>query len=143
MDTPKLQELPSASISKNILIRGFSFITLAVVIMAAVWLYMINENQKQIEEVLEEQTESKAVFTMREAAYQRTIALSRMALMDDEFDRDEEYIKLKEQAGKFIKARELFIGHLDEKKFSKEYAIWQELAPYIQEGQRWQSISVH
>ena len=131
MNTHQTQSPSSKSISKGILIRGFSFITLAVVIMAAVWLYMINENQFQIEEILEEQTESKAVFTMREAAYQRTIALSRMALMEDEFDQDEEYIKIKEQAGEFIKAREVFIKHLDEEKFPKEFAIWKRLIPHI------------
>lgn len=143
MDSPELQNAPSTSISKGILIRGFSFITLAIVIMAVVWFYMINENQTQIEEILEEQTESKAVFTMREAAYQRTIALSRMALMDDEFDQDEEYIKLKEQAGEFIKAREIFIKHLDKKRFPKEFSIWEGLIPDIKEGQHWQSITIN
>jgi signal transduction histidine kinase/DNA-binding response OmpR family regulator len=142
----KTQQTPSPSsktISKGILIRGFSSIALAIVIMATVWFYMINQNQKQIEEILEEQTESKAVFTMREAAYQRVIALSRMALMEDEFDRDEEYLKIIEQADSFLKAREIFISHLDEKKFPKEYAIWKQSSPDIMEGQRLQNLVIN
>ncbi|MDX2440635.1 MAG: ATP-binding protein [Desulfobacterales bacterium] len=111
--------------------------------MAAVWFYMINENQKHIEEILEEQEETKAVFTMREAAYQRTLGLSRMALMEDEFDQDEEYIKIKEQAGKFIAAREKFTSLIDAKKFPKEFAIWNDLVPAIRDGQYWQGIALN
>ena len=142
MDNFEFQNSPNESISKGILIRGFSFITLAVVIMAVVWFQMISQSQQQIENILEEQSETKAVFTMREAAYQRTIALSRMALMEDEFDQDDEYIKLKEQAGKFIKAREIFIEHLDKNEFPKEFAIWNGLVPDIKEGQHWQSVTI-
>lgn len=143
MDTSDSQNThgtSNASISKGLLIRGFAFITLAIIIMAVVWFYMITENQTHIDEILEERAESKAVFTMREAAYLRVIALSRMALMEDEFDRDVEYLKIKEQAGKFIAARDIFLGFLDKVRFPTEYRIWQEISPVISEGEQWQNM---
>jgi len=83
------------------------------------------------------------VFTERETEYQRTPECSRKAHMEDEFDKDAEYIKLKEQARKFIAAREKFVKYLDKKKHPKEFAIWNDLVPAIKDGQYWQGITLN
>ena len=125
--------------TKSTLVKGFGFIILAIVIMAIVWFQMMTENQTKIEKILDEQNDSRAIFTMRDAAYQRALILHRMALLKDEFDRDEEYIQLKEKAGDFIKAREAFLKSMKAGSFPKELAIWEQALPHIRKGSRVQA----
>lgn len=120
--------------SKGILIQGFGFTILVIIIMAAVWFQMISEHQIKIDQILAEQNETRAVFTMRDAAYQRALILHRMALLEDEFDRDEEYLLFKEKAEDFIKAREMFLAAMAEGSFPNEMAIWEQALPDIRKG---------
>lgn len=129
----------STSNIKAILIRGFGMITLLIAAMTSMWFYMIMGNQSQIENILKEQTERLSIFTMRDAAYQRAIILHRMALLEDEFDRDDENLKLKQKAEEFIKAREAFLSSEKNHPNSKEIQIWENALPDIRKGSRIQA----
>ncbi|MEE8380130.1 MAG: ATP-binding protein [Gammaproteobacteria bacterium] len=126
--------------SRDILIKGFGFISLVIVVMAVVWFFMITSTQNQINEILKEQEQSRAIFKMRDAAYQRALILYRMTLLEDEFDRDEEYLKFKEKAQEFLVARESFLTHLSDDSFQKEVEIWQSAGPDINNGARLQNM---
>ncbi|MBL1278240.1 MAG: hypothetical protein COB30_019365 [Ectothiorhodospiraceae bacterium] len=114
--------------------KGFAFNALLIIAMVAAWFFIIMENQRQIEQILKEHTEARAIFTMRDAAYQRAIILHRMALLADVFDRDDEYMKLREQASIFIKARETFLVNGLSSLNPQEREIWQAVLPNIQKG---------
>ena len=129
--------------SRGVLIQGFGFISLVIVIMAAVWYSMISETQKQIDEIIKDQEEAAAVSTMRDSVYQRALILHRMALMKDEFDRDDEYIRFKEKAGDFIKARDFFLGRsqVNHDSHPEKLAIWEGIKSSITNGGNWQTAT--
>jgi signal transduction histidine kinase/CheY-like chemotaxis protein len=129
--------------SRGILIQGFGFISLVIVIMAVVWFFMITETQKQIDEIIKDQEEAAAVSTMRDSVYQRALILHRMALMEDEFDRDDEYIRFKEKAGDFIKARDFFLGRsqVNHDSHPEKLAIWEGIKSSITKGGNWQTAT--
>ena len=52
------------------------------------------------------QLETSLLTTMRDATHRRAISLARMNAMDDPFDRDEEFIKIREMGTMFLKARD-------------------------------------
>jgi len=68
---------------------------------------------------------------MRDAAHKRALALYRMAILEDPFDLDAEYIHFMEQAGKFIAARDqlLALGMTEEKS-----KTWELAQPLIRQG---------
>ena len=121
----------NTSKSKAILLKGFGFLTVLIILMAGAWFFMTFDNQGRIARILKEQSEMRAIFAMRDAALQRTIILHRMALLDDEFERDEEYMKLKEKAEAFIKARGQFLGFESDNKDSKALKIWGQVSTDI------------
>jgi signal transduction histidine kinase/FixJ family two-component response regulator len=128
--------------SKSILTKGFGFIILVIAIMAVIWFRLMSEHQVKIEKILEEQAESRAIFTLRDAAYQRALILHRMSLLDDEFERDEEYLQFKKKAEDFIKAREIFLDSMKGGEFQKELAIWEQALPFIRKGAQVQATAV-
>jgi len=95
--------------SRTLLTIGFGTILILLAIMTANWLNYIQETTERIEEILEEQKETALVFKMRDSAHMRTLILHRIALLDDSFDRDDEYMEFKEHASEFIKARDALV----------------------------------
>ena len=132
----------NSSYSKSTLIKGFGFIILLIITMAAIWFRIMSGHQDKIEKILDEQTESRAIFNMRDAAYQRALILHRMALLDDEFDRDEEYLQFKIKAEDFIKAREIFLQSIADGASPNKLAIWEKALPYIRKGSQVQAEAV-
>ena len=118
--------------SRLILIFGFSFMILIIVALTAIWAINVNENIKNIQGIFGEQKQTRLVVQMLDAARQRAIILHRMALMTDPFDVDEEYMKFKEMAGRFIKARDELLSM--QKEAQVEIAIWKQAVPKINLG---------
>ena len=117
--------------SKTVLSIGFGTILILLLILTINWLTYIQTNTERIQEVLEEQKETELVFKMRDSAHRRSLILHRIALLEDSFDRDDEYMIFKEMASNFIKARdELVSMGMNE----KEEKIWVEAKTHILKG---------
>lgn len=99
-----------------------------ILLMAAAWFYMTFDTQSRIEHIVEAQTKIRAIFAMRDAALKRTIALNYMTLLEDEFDRDDEHMKLKELAGDFMQARDIFLDAESHKPHSQVMQLWKKVA---------------
>jgi signal transduction histidine kinase/ActR/RegA family two-component response regulator len=125
--------------SKRVIAAGFGTILSILIFMTAVWVSHIIENTQRLQEIVLEHEESEYVFQMRDAAYNRAIALHRMALMDDPFERDDEFMEFKSSAETFIKARDKLLNHnLSE----EERLIWQRTKPLVMQGSQVQSEAV-
>ena len=125
--------------SKTVLSIGFGTILVLLVIMTANWLSYIQETTEHIEEILEEQKETALVFKMRDAAHMRALILHRIALLDDSFDRDDEYMQFKQLASDFIQARDALVAigmNPEEEK------IWKNAKELIFKGGQTQQNSI-
>ena len=118
---------------------GFGTMLSILIFMTAVWVSHIVENTKRLQEIVLEHEESEYVFQMRDAAYDRAIALHRMALMDDPFERDDEYMEFKSAAESFIKSRDYLLNH---NLTAEEKSIWERAKPLVMQGSRVQSEAV-
>jgi signal transduction histidine kinase len=117
--------------TKPVIIFGFSIILLILAALSAIWLFHIQSNTHRLTSLVTEQQVSELIFIMRDAAHKRALALYRMAILEDPFDRDEEYVHFMEQAGKFIAARDqlLALGMSEE-----ESNAWEAAQPLIRQG---------
>jgi len=102
-------------------------------VLTFTWVIHVSESKHNIRSIFVEQKQSRLLMTMRDAARQRTIYLHRMAMMEDEFDRDEEYMRFKQAAADFIKARDELLSL--EKDATEEILIWNRASPNIRKGQ--------
>lgn len=109
-----------------------------MIVVAASWFFMINENEKQVSEIISEREESKPVLEMRNAVHEQHSTLSLLVTAIDKTSQEDERLYLEEQIRIFEKARNQFVAHLDEKKFPKEFAIWREINTAISQVQHWQ-----
>ncbi|MCG6971190.1 MAG: response regulator, partial [Gammaproteobacteria bacterium] len=125
--------------SKRVIAAGFGTILSILMFMTAVWVSHIMENTDRLQEIVLEHEESEYVFQMRDAAYNRAIALHRMALMDDPFERDDEYMEFKAAAETFIKSRDKLLNH---NLTEEEQKIWQRAKPLVMQGSRVQGEAV-
>jgi signal transduction histidine kinase len=117
--------------TKPAIVIGFSIILAILAILAAIWLFNINANSQRLTTLVNEQRESELIFIMRDAAHKRALALYRMAILEDAFDRDEEYIHFMDQAGRFIAARDQLFG---QGMTEREAQAWKVAQPLIRQG---------
>jgi len=88
------------------LVTGFSVALLLMVIIFSVGLTSMSAIQHRLRGIAENQNVKTAlVTTMRFAARERTLSLYRMLLLEDPFDRDEEFSAFNHTAYVFITAR--------------------------------------
>ena len=125
--------------SKTVLSIGFGTILVLLVIMTVNWLNYIQETTEHIEEILEEQKETALVFKMRDSAHMRALILHRIALLDDSFDRDDEYMQFKQLASDFIQARDALVAM---GMNPEEEKIWKNAKKLIFQGGQTQLNSV-
>jgi len=125
--------------SKTVLSIGFGTILVLLVIMTVNWLNYIQETTEHIEEILEEQKETALVFKMRDSAHMRALILHRIALLDDSFDRDDEYMQFKQLASDFIQARDALVAM---GMNPEEEIIWKNAKKLIFQGGQTQLNSV-
>ncbi len=123
----------STSKSNSTLLITIGFITIMalLIVLMGVWTKSVFDNEKTLNEVADEQLTTRLISVMRNMAYRRAIALHRMSIMDDPFDRDEEAIKFRELGGVFIDART--------KVFSKpllksEKLMWEQVRKTLNRG---------
>ncbi|MFV2057224.1 MAG: sensor histidine kinase, partial [Thiohalomonadales bacterium] len=113
------------------IIFGFGFILTILLALTAIWLTHVNQNSGRIAMLVRDQQASEYIFNMRDAAHSRALTLLRMAILEDPFDREDEFIYFSEQAEKFILARDnlLELGMTDQEK-----AAWAITQSLIREG---------
>jgi signal transduction histidine kinase len=117
--------------TKPVIVIGFGIILAILATLAAIWLFHIKANSHRLTTLVDEQRASELIFVMRDAAHKRALALYRMAILDDPFDRDEEYIHFMEQASKFIAARDKL---LEQGQSTSESEAWKTAQPLIRQG---------
>jgi len=99
------------------LIIAFAAVLIFVLSLASTGAYFLLSGIKKVEEVVAENTRKGALITdMRVAARFRALTLSQMLLMDDPFDREEEYDRYNAFGTDFVVAR----NALEESPLSEE-----------------------
>ena len=89
------------------LVIGFSVALLLMVVIFSVGMTSMSAIQKRLRNIAENQNvKTDLVTSMRYAARERTLSLYRMALIDDPFERDEEFMAFNSYALDFITARD-------------------------------------
>ena len=100
------------------LIIAFAVVLVFVLSLSATGAYLLLSGIQKVEEVVTENTRKGDLLSdMRVAARFRALTLSQMLLMDDPFDRDEEYDRFNAFGTNFVVARNAL---LDESTLSKE-----------------------
>ena len=117
--------------TKPVIIIGFGIILTLLATLSAIWLVNIKANSQRLTALVDTQKVSELIFIMRDAAHKRALALYRLAILEDPFEKDSEYIHFHEQAENFIKARDELIAN----GMSKEQTqAWEVAKPLIQQG---------
>lgn len=119
------------------LVAGFSVALLLLVVIFSVGLSSMSVIQSRLRDIVENQNvKTQLVTEMRYAARERTLSLYRMALMEDPFARDEEFLVFNGFALDFITARDkLFLMRLspEEQKAMEEQSQLTIKAVQLQE----------
>ena len=124
---------------KTIIIIGFGLILAILALLAGVWLSHVKAGSEHLTKLVNEQRKSELIFTMRNAAHERALALYRMAILTDPFERDDEYLYFRAMAEEFIKARDARIKMGMSKE---EQRAWEVALPLIRQGSQNQSDAV-
>ena len=92
--------------SKKFFILGFISIIFLLVAIIVVWHKDIRQSTERLQRIADDQLETALLTTMRDTTHRRAISLARMNAMDDPFDRDEEFMKIREMGTQFLAARD-------------------------------------
>lgn len=112
---------------------GFSTLLILIAALSVIWWHSINQGSERLQEINDEHIASTHVFNMRDAAYKRALALSRMALVADSFVVNDELPRFNDLAADFLIARDSFLKY---KMYPEEKVIWKQAKPIISEGAR-------
>lgn len=120
--------------SKVLLTLGFGSVLALLVVLTLIWLSSAEQINGKMEAIVNKHNvKTELISTMRDIARTRAISLHRMAIMEDPFDRDDEYIKFYSQVGNFIHAREKLLQLLTDEQ---EIKAWDEARIFIINGQK-------
>jgi signal transduction histidine kinase len=117
--------------SKRFFVIGFASIIFLLVALIVVWHNTIRTSTERLQRIANDQLETTLLTTMRDATHRRAISLARMNAMDDPFDRDEEFIKIREMGTLFLQSRD----ELWNRPMSKaEESAWEEVKENMNSG---------
>jgi signal transduction histidine kinase len=126
--------------STYILAIGFGSILILFIALIVIWLTNVEAINRNMEVIVNKHNvKTDLLFQMRDVARTRAISLHRMAVMEDPFDRDDEYMRFYGQVGMFIEAREKFLQLLSDEEETK---AWEKAREYITIGQSSQDKTV-
>jgi len=130
-------DLPSSqSRSKTIFIIGFSTILLLLMVLLGGWIKSVRDNERILQEISDEQLETRLISAMRGTALRRAIALHRMTVMEDPFERTAEGDLFLQLGGEFVAARDQILS----KPMSEdEQRAWDEVRAILKIGSQTQS----
>ena len=90
---------------------GFISIIVLIVGLIITWVQAIDINEMKEDKLVLDQRKTHLISIMVKAAHSRANSLYKMATMDDPFDRDDEFMLTREQADKFLTAREELLSY--------------------------------
>ena len=85
---------------------GFASIIFILVSLVFFWHQDIRNSTERLQKIADSQLETTLITTMRDATLRRAVSIARMNAMDDPFDRDEEFMKIREMGAQFLEARD-------------------------------------
>jgi signal transduction histidine kinase len=131
MDRPSSQ-----SRSKTVFILGFSTILLLLMVLLGGWIKSVQDNERILQELTDEQLETRLISSMRGTALRRAIALHRMTIMEDPFERTAEGDLFLQLGGEFVDARDQVLS----KPMSEdEQRMWDEVRAILKIGSQAQN----
>jgi signal transduction histidine kinase len=131
MDRPSSQ-----SRSKTVFILGFSTILLLLMVLLGGWIKSVQDNERILQEITDEQLETRLISSMRGTALRRAIALHRMTIMEDPFERTAEGDLFLQLGGEFVAARDRVLSRV---MSDAEQRAWDEVRAILKIGSQAQS----
>ncbi|HEY5603236.1 MAG TPA: ATP-binding protein [Gammaproteobacteria bacterium] len=92
--------------SKKLFVIGFASIIFLLIALIVVWHNTIRSSTERLQRIADDQLETALLTSMRDATLRRAVSLARMNAMDDPFDRDEEFMKIREMGTLFLESRD-------------------------------------
>ena len=108
---------------KSVISAGFVTILTLIFIVITLWIFDVKRNKEKILSVINQQVQTNLISIMRDVTLERAISLHRMADMEDPFDRDEEFIRFREIAEKFLKSQGYNIARRTVAKYREQMNI--------------------
>lgn len=118
---------------------GFTSILVLISILILITSYSISSNSTSLNNIVSEQQHIADIYTMRDSAQARALKLYRMMTIDDYFAKDEIFLTFKDEAGKFVQAKNHFLSSIDSATTRK---TWNSINPNIIEGSKVQNEAV-
>ena len=92
--------------SLKFFIFGFGSIIFILVALIFIWHNDIRNSTERLQRIADQQLETSLITNMRDATLRRAVSLARMNAMDDPFDRDDEFMKIREMGTEFLDSRD-------------------------------------
>lgn len=117
--------------SKVVILAGFLSVLALLAALVSVANFSISNNSKSLIDIVNEQQEMANIFSMRDAAYKRTLLLYKMNNVSDPFLKDDLYLEFKAEAGNFIHARDQLL--IRDTTLSQN-TLWKKIQPLVNKG---------
>lgn len=119
--------------TQRIIAAGFAVVLLLLAALAALGLmHMATLKARMADVVAETSLKTESVYLMSRISRERFASLGMMAMLDDPFERDAEYLQYMQQASTFIAARDRLLGA---GMSPVEQTIWTRIRVLIREDQ--------
>ncbi|VAW94737.1 Circadian input kinase A [hydrothermal vent metagenome] len=114
--------------STYFLILGFGVIGAFFFIFASGWIYTLYDSQQKLQKILDEKEEEKLVTELKNISLKRNMAVLRVIIKEDVFERDYEKMHMRSLGADFIRIRE----KLHSEYFrAKEKKYWKSIGDTI------------
>lgn len=107
--------------STNLLLLGFGLIGTFFIIFASGWIYTLYDSQNRLQHILYKKEEKMLVNELKHILHKRNMAVLRMIIRKDEFDRDDERIHMRSLGAEFIRIREKLISEYFNESEKKQW----------------------
>lgn len=120
--------------TQRIIVAGFAVVLVLLAALATLGLvHMASLKARMGDLAAESSLKTESVYVMSRISRERYASLGMMAMLDDPFERDAEYLQYMQQASTFVAARDRL---LEAGMSPVEKAIWERIRALIHEDQR-------
>lgn len=117
--------------SKSIITAGFITILVLLLAVMALWIHDVTTYREKLQFIVDVEQEREYVSDMRDSVYRRAIALHRMLMLEDPFDRDDEFITYREKGDTFLISRAKLLAT---EMSDAEKEIWEKTRVILNKG---------
>ena len=114
--------------STKLLLSGFGLIGIFFIIFASGWIYTLYDSQYRLRALLEEKEEEALVNEIKNLSLKRNMAILRMVIKKDEFEREDEHMYIRSLGSDFLKIRETLFARYFNKD---EIQQWENVAKSV------------